>query len=323
MLAAVEIPQVLVAWLPALAVLGGLIGLVGGADRFVSGASGIATRLGMSPLMVGMLIVGVGTSSPEMLVSATAAYGNNGGIAVGNAIGSNISNIGLVLGVTALVAPIPLDRGTVRTEFPILLAVSAAGWLLFVDGDLDRTDGAILVTAFLLVLVRMLRAGDGTAEEPLSGTNVFADLFWLVVGLALLMAGSRGIVWGATEIAREMGISDLVIGLTIVAIGTSLPELAASVAAAMRREHALALGNVIGSNTFNLVAVLPFPALMDPGPVEAAAWQRDYPVMIGFTLTLVAVAWIAGRRGRLGRRAGLLFVGGFASYMTLLVLGGG
>lgn len=308
--------------MPALAVFFGLVSLVAGADRFVNGASAVATRLGMSPLLVGMLVVGVGTSSPEMLVSATAALDGNGGIAVGNALGSNISNIGLVLGITALVAPIPLEREMIRREFPILLLVCVAGLALFMDGDLDAVDGVGLVVTFALVMFRMLRAaGAGTGEpKPEGGSNLVLSIFWLIVGLALLMGGSKAIVWGASEIASSMGVSDLVIGLTIVAIGTSLPELAASFAAAMRREHALAVGNVIGSNIFNLVAVLPFPAFLDPGTVDEAVWTRDYPVMLGFTVVLVLFAWIgAHRSGRLGRLPGLVLLLAFAGYMAALV----
>jgi cation:H+ antiporter len=314
------------ALLPAVAVVVGLVGLVLGADRFVAGARDLALRLGMSPLLVGMLVVGVGTSAPEMLVSLMAALEGDGGIAVGNAIGSNASNIGLVLGVTALVAPVPLDQDTVKKEFPLLALVTAGYYLIFIDGVLSQGDGALLVIGLALLVFRMLNrareekeADKGPEAKPV--LSMMAAIVWQVGGLVVMVGSSRAIVWGAVEIARGFGISELVIGLTIVAIGTSLPELAASIAAALRNEHELAVGNVIGSNMFNLVLVLPFPALIAPGEVDPAVWQRDYPVMLGLTCVLVLLGALGRKSMRMGRRAGALLVSIFLSYLGYLVLG--
>lgn len=314
--------------LAALAVAAGLIGLVLGADRFVTGAKDLALRLGMSPLMVGMIVVGIGTSAPEMIVSAMAALDGDGGIAVGNALGSNVSNIGLVLGLTAVVAPIPLDPKTVRREFPFLLLVTVVFMGIFVGDRLDRWGGVALLVGFAVVMVRAIRgsrSGEGDAatsdvelETPRSSMPV--ALGWLVLGLVVMVAGSRGVVWGSVEIARAIGLSELVIGLTIIAIGTSLPELAASVAAALRDEHELALGNVLGSNAFNLVLVLPFPALLDPGPVDPMVLRRDYPAMILMTLLLAVLAAAGVKRGRLGRGAGLVLGAAFVGYLAVLIV---
>lgn len=316
--------------MPGIAVLVGLLALVLGADRFVAGARDLALRLGMSPMLVGMLVVGIGTSTPEMLVSLIAAIDGDGGIAVGNAIGSNVSNIGLVLAITVLVAPAPLQSDTVKKEFPFLALVTGLYFLIFLDGALSRVDGGLLVLGFVLIIVRMLRnaksdKASGDANEEDEGEVSEAQLptgaaiFWLVLGLVIMVAGSRGVVWGAVEIARSFGISELVIGLTIVAIGTSLPELAASVAAALRREHEMAVGNIIGSNLFNLVLVLPFPAFIDPGPIDPAAWQRDYPVMLGLTCVLVLLGAAGHKSQRLGRRAGVLMLSIFVGYIGWLV----
>lgn len=308
--------------LPILAIILGLAGLVFGADRFVYGASNLARRLGVSPLLVGMVIVGFGTSAPEMLVSATAAIAGNGGIALGNVVGSNITNIGLVLGVSALLQPIGLHRDVVRREIPILLAITGMVAVLLVDGELTARDGVVLLVLLAAFLVRTIRTGKDAAEEgdeqkqPLLGYPRAA--MWVVLGLALLVGSSRGVVWGASTIASALGVSDLIIGLTIVAIGTSLPELASSVMSAVKGEHAMAIGNVIGSNVFNLVAVLPFPAFLDAGPLEAGLFERDYAVMGGFTVLLLLFA--LGHNGRINRVEGGVFLLGFAGYLTLLVL---
>lgn len=308
-------------WLPIASIIGGFVALVVGADRFVLGAKNIALRLGMSPLLVGMLVVGVGTSAPEMLVSAMAAADGDAALAIGNAVGSNISNIGLVLGITALVAPIPLQSALVRKEFPFLLALMVAYYAMFYDGRLDAWDGIALLLGLGFVLWRSLRnrpdAGSLDADEP--ALSLGASALWFALGLALMIAGSRGIVWGAVSLARSMGISELVIGLTIVAIGTSLPEVAASITAALKREHELAVGNVLGSNVFNLLLVMPFPAFVDPGPVDRAIVWRDYPVMIGMTLLLCVVAGVGLRKARLSRIGGSMLLTGYLVYAGYLV----
>jgi cation:H+ antiporter len=311
--------------LPALVVVLGLAGLVFGADRFVFGASSLARRLGVSPLLVGMLIIGLGTSAPEMLVSATAALEGKGGIALGNAVGSNITNIGLVLGVSAVIKPIELHRDVVRRELPVVLVITALVAVLIVDGSLTPLDGCVLVGLLAVFLFRTIRTGRAAEDEDDKDKETPVGYgragLWLAVGLALLVASSRAVVWGGSTIATALGVSDLIVGLTIVAIGTSLPELAASAASAFRGEHAMAIGNVLGSNVFNLLAVLPFPALLDPGPTEAGLLERDYVVMGGLTLLLMIFAiGLGSKPGRINRVEGGVFTLLYAGYVTVLVL---
>ena len=310
--------------LPALAVVVGLVGLVFGADRFVYGASNLARRMGVSPLLVGMLIVGLGTSAPEMLVSATAALDGSGGIALGNAVGSNITNIALVLGTTALIKPIMLHGDVVKREFPVLLVITGLTALLLIDYALMPLDGVILIVLLILFLVRTIRSGRAAEEEddadktPMVGYGRAS--MWLGIGLTLLIGSSRGVVWGAETIASALGVSDLIIGLTIVAVGTSLPELAASAASAFRGEHAMAIGNVLGSNVFNLLAVMPFPALLDAGEIEPALLQRDFAVMGGLTILLTIFAVGFRKQGQISRVEGGILLACYIGYVTVLVL---
>lgn len=303
----------------------GLVGLVFGADRFVFGASSLARRLGVSPLLVGMVIIGFGTSAPEMLVSATAAIEGSGGIALGNVVGSNITNIGLVLGVAALIKPIELHRDIVRRELPIVLLITALVALLLIDGALTVRDGAVLIVLMSAFLYNTIRTGRAAAQDDEDGEDkpttvgLGRAVLWLLVGLGLLVASSRAVVWGGSTIASSLGVSDLIVGLTIVAIGTSLPELAASVASALRGEHAMAIGNVLGSNVFNLLAVLPFPALIAPGELEPGLLERDYVVMAGLTLLLMIFSIGFGKPGRINRVEGGVFMLIFAGYLTMLV----
>lgn len=313
----------------ALAVVAGLAALVYGADRFVLGAAALATNFGVSPLLIGVLVVGLGTSAPEILVSIVASVQDSGGMAVGNAVGSNISNIGLVLGVAALIAPIDLQRNVVRRELPLLLLVTGGVLAVLWDHELGPIDGVILVIAFVLYVIRMLRVGGvGSAEDPAGAPASDASeasaeplgtagaVGWLVLGLLLLLGGSRGVVWGASTIATQFGLSDFVIGLTVVAIGTSLPELAASVTSALKGHHELAVGNVIGSNTFNLLAVLPIPGLLGPEVLEGAVVTRDYAVMAGMTVLLFLMARGFRPKGRINRYEGLGLLLCFVGYMT-------
>ena len=313
----------------ALAVLAGLVALVYGADRFVLGAATLANNFGVSPLLVGVLVVGLGTSAPEILVSTVASVQDSGGMAVGNAVGSNISNIGLVLGVTALIAPIDLRRNVVRRELPLLLVVTGGVLAVLFDAQLGSIDGVVLLIAFALYVIRMLRVGGvGSAEDPAGeptrdGSEAGAEpigtgaaIGWFLLGLVLLLGGSRGVVWGASTIATHFGLSDLVIGLTVVAIGTSLPELAASVTSAIKGHHELAVGNVIGSNTFNLLAVLPIPGLLGPEALEREVVTRDYVVMASLTVLLFIMAKGFRPNGRINRLEGLVLLLCFVGYMT-------
>ncbi len=336
--------------LPIVAVVGGVIGLVLGADRFVVGAATLARNLGVAPLIVGMVVVGLGTSAPEMLVSTFAAIEGQGGIAVGNAIGSNLANIGLVLGVATLIRPIDLGPHIARQEMPVLLAVTGLAALLLVDGHLGRVDGLVLLGALATVVARMVRMGRKSRTKPApkaepesapsaaangEGTpSVAADteavdpsmssgmaVLWLLVGLALMAGASQAIVWGAKSIAQAFGVSDLVIGLTVVAIGTSLPELAASVMSAVKGEHEMAVGNVIGSNTFNLLAVLPLPGLLAPSALEAGVVSRDLPALGGLTLLFWLTTFGFGRAPRMGRVAGFALLTAYVAYTAWVLLG--
>lgn len=319
--------------LSSAAVVGGFVLLVWGADRFVLGASATARNLGVSPLIVGLTIVGFGTSAPEMLVSGMAAYQESPGISIGNALGSNITNIGLVLGLVALVMPLAVHSGIIRRELPILLLVMVLALLLVFDGEMSRGDGLFLLLGMFLMIFWVVRLGlqerrdgkDPISEEfveemPEAMSNTKA-LVWLALGLVVLFASSHILVWGAVNIARTLGVSDLVIGLTIIAIGTSLPELAASLMSALKNEPEIALGNVIGSNMFNLLGVLAMPGLIYPSAVPGGVLMRDFPVMIGLTVALFLMAYgFGGREGRINRVEGGLLLSAYIGYMYWLYL---
>jgi len=317
-------------WTELLAIVGGFVLLAWGADRFVVGASAMAYNLKVSPLVIGLTIVGLGTSAPEMLVSALASWQGNSGLAVGNALGSNIINTGLILGFTAMVIPLNVHSSILKRELPVLLLVMVVALLLLLDGTLGRLDGILLLAGMVVMLIWMIRLGrtSPTGADPMSAE--FADeipttlsmgraVFWLIVGGLVLLGSSRLLVWGAVSIAESMGVSDLVIGLTIVALGTSMPELAATVMSAIKGEHDIALGNVIGSNIFNLLVVLGLPGVINPAAIDTEVLTRDYPVMIGLTLALFVMAYgFRGRPGRINRIEGTLLVLAFCAYQTLL-----
>ncbi|MCK5479839.1 MAG: calcium/sodium antiporter [Gammaproteobacteria bacterium] len=316
-------------WIELLAIAGGFALLTWSADRFVVGASALAFNLNISPLIIGLTIVGLGTSAPEILVSGVASWQGNTGLAIGNAIGSNITNSTLILGVTALALPLSVNSSILRRELPILLLVMTVALLLLSDGTLGRLDGAILLTGMGIMLVWMISLarnaqsrsdplGEEFAEEIPTDMSMAAAMFWLVTGSLLLLVSSRMLVWGSVSIAHELGVSDLVIGLTIVALGTSLPELAASVMSAIKNEHDIAIGNVIGSNIFNLLAVLGLPGLIHPSVIDSEVLTRDYPIMIVLTLLMFAMAYGFRGPGRINRLEGAIMVGAYAAYQTLL-----
>ncbi len=312
-----------------LKIIGGFAVLVWGAERFVHGAAATAKNLGVSTLVIGLTIVGFGTSAPEMLVSLMAAMHGSPGIAVGNALGSNITNIGLVLGATALLYPLAVNSRILKREFPILLATMGLGLFLFWDQNLSRLDGAILLGTLVVFTVWLVRVGmTQPASEPLT-IEVESEIprmslgrasLWTAVGLVLLLISSRILVDGAVAIATIFGVSDLIIGLTIVAIGTSLPELAASVVSAIKKEPDIALGNVIGSNMFNLLAVLGIPGLIAPMQLEPAMLSRDYAVMLVFTIMLFIFAYGFRGPGRINRVKGGIMLTGYIVYMVVLYL---
>lgn len=311
------------------AVFFGLALLVWSADRFVDGSAAAARQLGMPPLLIGMVIVGFGTSAPEMLVSALSALQNNPGIALGNAYGSNITNIALILGVTALISPIAVHSQVLRKELPILTAITVlAGYQLW-DGELTRIDALVLLGVFAVLMAWTIWQGLRKKADAL-GTEMEQELagqtmpmgkaiLWVVVGLLLLIASSRILVWGAVEIARSFEVSDLIIGLTIVAVGTSLPELASSVMAARKGEHDIALGNILGSNLFNTLAVVGIAGMIRPMAVAPEVLSRDVLVMAALTLALFAIGYGFRGPGRINRFEGTALVLCYIGYTVYLV----
>jgi cation:H+ antiporter len=316
--------------LAIVAVVIGLAVLVWSADKFVDGAVGIAEYCGMSTLLIGMVIVGFGTSAPELTVSALSAGQGNPELALGNAYGSNIANIALILGATALISPILMQRSVIRGDLPILIAVSLLSIALVWDGSVVRWNGVLLLVVFALVMGysiwRELRkahaeATESVEEESAEKASLGKSIMWLVLGLALLVASSRALVWGAVVIARTLGVSDLLIGLTIVAIGTSLPELASSIAAARKGENDLALGNIIGSNLFNTLAVVGLAATISPmDEIEKAVTYRDMPLMTALTVALIVLGFRRKGDGRLNRIAGAILLAIYVGYLALLVI---
>lgn len=303
------------------AIIFGLGLLIYSADRFVDGASATAQHLGMSPMLIGLTVVAFGTSAPEMLVSAMAALEGSPGLAIGNALGSNIANIALVLGATALVSPIPIRNSLVKVELPILTIASIGAGLLVLDHYLSLFDSAILMAVLVLCLYLFYRYQSQHPEdtiEPLNDMSLTKGILWLVLGLVLLGIGSRILVEGAVYIATAMGVSDVVIGLTVIAIGTSLPELAASIASARKGEHGLALGNIIGSNLFNLLGVMAIPALIAPVIIEANVIWRDFGLMMVLTLAIFLVCIKARNTGTISRFVGTIGLLIYVMYMLLL-----
>lgn len=312
-----------------LAVLVGLVLLVWSADRFVDGAAATARFLGMPALLIGMLVVGFGTSAPEIAVSVLASIEGNPGIALGNAYGSNIVNIGLVLGITALVVPVLVESQILKKELPILVGVTVLSLALLFDGDLSRIDGVVLLAAFVGLVGWSVGAAlkgrkDALAEEVERELGehpmpISKAVFWLVAGLVLLVGSSRLLVWGAVEVATSLGLSDLIIGLTVVAIGTSLPELASSIAATRKGEQDIAIGNVIGSNLFNTLAVVGLAGVIRPTPVGAEVLWRDMSVMFGLTVVLAAAAWGYRNKSLITRAKGAVFLGVYVAYSAWLI----
>lgn len=317
--------------LPLFAMLAGLALLVWSADRFIDGAAVTARYAGMSPLLIGMLIIGFGTSAPEMVVSALAAVDGNPGLALGNAYGSNITNIALIIGIVAVIKPIAVHKQVLTRELPILLGVTLIAGAQLLDGELSRWDGIILLAVFFLIMgwttIRGLRGESGALAEDVDVEEITektmplsAAIGWLLIGLVLLVASSRMLVWGAVSVAQTLGISDVIIGLTIVAIGTSLPELASSMAAIRKNQHDMALGNVVGSGLFNTLAVVGIASTIHPLAIEPELLYRDWVVMTVLTVALLIMGW--GRKGRLGRvnrLEGALFLVCYGAYTGYLI----
>ncbi len=311
----------------------GFLLLVWGADRLVAGASAMARNLGVSPLIIGLTIIGFGTSAPELVVSAVATLKGNSGLAIGNAIGSNIANMGLVLGVTALIYPLRMESTALKREYPMLLLIMLVCFLMALNGIYSRPEGWALLVGLLVVVIWIIRIGlhrplsDPLAEEfdaeiP-RDTPTKTAVFWLVVGLIVLPISSTFLVEGAITIARYLHVSDTVIGLTIVALGTSLPELATAVTAALHKEDDLAIGNIIGSNIFNLLGVLGIAAVIRPVELLPIILARDFPAMFLMTGALYLMASDFRGPGRIGRRSGSVLLVMFTGYFVMVWMSSG
>ncbi|ANB23400.1 calcium/sodium antiporter [Alteromonas stellipolaris] len=306
----------------------GLIVLSWSADRFVYGASAFAKNIGMAPMMIGLTIVAMGSSAPEIVVSAAASINGNMNTAVGNALGSNITNIALVLGITALVKPLLVASSTLKRELPALLVITVIAVAFLFDGELTHLEGIILISLFVIVLGLMgwlsMKVDkedplvSETTDEIPNDVPTSSATFWIVVGLILLPLSAHFLVGSAVEIAKYLGMSDLVIGLTIIALGTSLPELAASIAGVLKGEDDLALGNIIGSNIFNLLAVLGMPGLISPGALDPDVYNRDMFVVLGLTLLLFLFSFTLMGNRRISRRNGGLLIACFIGYQFWL-----
>jgi len=315
----------------SIAVVGGLILLIWGADRFVLGAGAGARNLGVAPLLIGLTIVAFATSAPEILVSVFAATRGDSMLAFGNAIGSNIVNIGLVLGIVAIVKPIQLRSATLRREMPALLAVTLLTVALFLDSFLSRVDGAVMLIGLVIVMIWLTRLGmRSAANDPIiaeyeaeipGGVSMKLAIFWFIVGLGALLVGAELLVDGAIGIARQIGVSDVVIGVTLVALGTSLPELAVSIVSALKEEHGLAIGNIVGSNIFNLLAVIGVAAAIDPTTLEQSILALHVFVMVAFTLVLFAMTYDYDGKSELSRIEGVALFAAFIAYQFYVFAG--
>ena len=312
----------------------GLVLLVGGAEILVRGASKLAALFGISPLVIGLTVVAFGTSAPETAVSVQSAFSGKGDLAIGNVIGSNIANVLLILGLTALIAPLIVSRQLIRLDVPLLIAAGILTWVLAANGTLSRLDGAILFAGIIAYTVFMVKSSmressedraQQSAESPAEATSAAGGNSWILnlvmvlAGLVLLVGGSHFLVEGATTLARALGLSDLVIGLTVVAVGTSLPELATSILAAVRGERDIAVGNVVGSGLFNLLCVLGLAALVSPQSIVVStnALVFDFPVMVAVSIACLPIFFTGYR---IDRWEGLLFFAYYIAYTAYLVL---
>lgn len=309
--------------LAILALVVGIAVLVWSADKFVDGATGLAKALGVSSFLIGAIVIGFGTSAPEITVSIFAALGNTPELALGNAYGSNITNIALILGVTALVCPVPMPRSVVLKDLLYLIFATMASLAVILNQSISRIDGLILIGVFAVILALQIRQGlkEKVVAEEEEKVSTAKSWMWLGIGLVLLVGSSKLLVYGATEIAKSLGVSDLVIGLTVVAVGTSLPELASSIIAARKGDTALALGNVIGSNLFNTLLVVGIPSVICPMKLDSMVLLRDFPVMAFLTLLLFPLGFrLKKSEGRVGRVAGGFLFAVYVGYVAYLVV---
>jgi len=317
--------------LVSLSIIIGLILLVWSADRFILGAMGLARHLEVSPLIIGIIVVGFGTSAPELFISAIAALRDTTGLAVGNALGSNITNIALILGITACLTPLVVKESVFRREFPILLLATAFTWIFIQDQLLTWLEGCTLIALMILVMYLIARSSQDNKQamdtesefgsEPDDHAKTLThSIFWLVLGLIILLISSDILVTASVNLARMVGIPDVVIGLTIIAIGTSLPELAASITGALKHHTDLAIGNIIGSNIFNILGVMSIPALITHYPIPRDAVYKDFIVMTALVILLMILAFITRQGGGLSKLSGIILIGCFIAYQVSLYL---
>ena len=316
-------------WFLILVLILGFIMLVWSADKFLSGAASTANHMGVSKMLIGLTVVSVGTSAPEILVGVAAAVEGTGILAVGNAIGSNIANIGLVLGITALLAPLPFSQSVLKAELPWLLGATLLALVLMFDLYLSPLDGVLLLGGLGLILWRLVMNQHAAgAEVPDSIQEELDELqsmprgqaiFWLVAGLLVLLVSAEALVWAATQIAEALGVSELIIGLTIVAVGTSLPELAATVGSALKGHTDIAIGNVVGSNILNILAVLAIPGLINGTEIEVVALWRDCGMMLALTLLLALFAYAIGSQPVITRFEGAVLLAAWCGYNLVLI----
>ena len=308
----------------------GLVLLILGAERFVHGAAATARNFGIAPLLIGLTVVAFATSAPEVLVSVVAASRGEPGLAIGNAIGSKIVNIGLVLGMTAIVRPIKLESATLRREMPALLAVTLLTVSLFLDARLTHIDGYVMLTGLVIVMIWLARLGSrSAANDPIKkdfeaeipdDVSMKSAVLWVVVGLGTLLLGAEWLVTGAIGIAHTLGVSEVVIGVTIVAFGTSLPELAVSLISVLKGEYGLAIGNIVGSNIFNLLAVIGIAAAIEPMTLHPSVLSLHIFVMVAFTLVLFAMTYDYDGKARLSRLEGVALLAAFIAYDSYVIM---
>ena len=308
----------------------GLVLLILGAERFVHGAAATARNFGIAPLLIGLTVVAFATSAPEVLVSVVAASRGEPGLAIGNAIGSNIVNIGLVLGMTAIVRPIKLESATLRREMPALLAVTLLTVSLFLDARLTHIDGYVMLTGLVIVMIWLARLGSrSAANDPIKkdfeaeipdDVSMKSAVLWVVVGLGTLLLGAQWLVTGAIGIAHTLGVSEVVLGVTIVAFGTSLPELAVSLISVLKGEYGLAIGNIVGSNIFNLLAVIGIAAAIEPMTLHPSVLSLHIFVMVAFTLVLFAMTYDYDGKARLSRLEGVALLAAFIAYDSYVIM---
>ncbi len=311
--------------LPIIALLSGFALLIWSADEFTENGAKIANIFKVSPLIIGLLIFGFGTSAPEMLVSGLAAMEGNTGLSIGNAIGSNIFNIALVLGISAVIAPIEVQENILKKEWLFLMAATLCSGFLLWDQRLDTTDGIILLIFLILFLTYTFKESKNKThhefddlQQPVSKDQTIKTWLMLLVGLVVLISSAKLVVWGGVEVAQAFGVSDLIIGLTVVALGTSLPELAVSIASVLKKQYEMVVGNVIGSNLFNTIAVLAIPGLIHPSDVPTEVMSRDYPIMLLLTILLFVVSYKFGKKHVINRFEGAVLISVFSWYMWQL-----